>query len=575
MRVVLTRSPSERFMDTSRFVLIIALSLVSMMLWQAWEEDYGQKAKVEPAGNSTDLNRPGLPAETEAPSVEIPEQGFSPDPVISTPPAKLPAPENVTKPAAGIINVETDLFRFAINTRGGSIEKAAMKKFPVTAKQPDNPYVLLDNSEDLLYIIQGGLLSKDGAPNHQAIYSAQETDFHLSDDKDRLYVPLSWRSQKGLQVKKIFEFNRGSYLVKVRYEIENQALPSWQARPYQQIKRSAPTEGRKLVYTYTGAVISSPEERYEKIDFDDLQDRNLKKDISNGWIAMLQHYFVTALVPVQTDTQYRYYTNALADDKYIIGAIGPSVQAGAGETAVIEEQFYLGPKILRDLDSIADGLELTVDYGMLWFIAKPLFLVLDKLHELTGNWGWSIILVTIILKLLFFPLSAAGYRSMANMRRVQPRLVALKDRYKDDRTKLNQAMMQIYKEEKINPFGGCFPILVQIPVFIALYWVLLESVELRQASFALWLQDLSSKDPYFVLPVIMGVTMFAQQKLNPAPMDPIQEKVMSFLPFVFTVFFAFFPSGLVLYWVVNNILSIAQQWQITRSLERAGITGKS
>jgi len=554
-------------METTRFILIIALSLVSMMLWQAWEEDYAKPAPaISSDSNQQQAKRP------EQQTKEIPEEFVQAHAVEQTTPVIM---SSTPQPEGKRIIVKTDLFYLEIDSRGGGIQKAELRQYPKQAGEPENAFVLMDNTAELVYISQGGLLSKQPAPTHEDIYMVSDDSYTMREDQDTLLLPMTWSAGNGIEVKKVFEFTRDSYLIKVRYEIENQSGKSWRGRSYQQIKRSAPGGGRRLIYTYTGAVISSPEERYEKIDFDDMQDQKLEMDISNGWIAMLQHYFVTALVPANKQTNYRYYTNALANERYIIGAISPVKVIEAADKGTIEEQIYIGPKVLKDLEKISEGLELTVDYGVLWFIAKPLFMVLDKLHDFTNNWGWSIILVTIILKAVFFPLSAAGYKSMANMRRVQPRMITIKERYKDDKAKLNQAMMQIYKEEKINPLGGCFPILVQIPVFIALYWVLLESVEMRQATFALWLQDLSSPDPYFVLPLVMGVTMFIQQKLNPAPMDPVQQKVMSVLPIVFTVFFAFFPSGLVLYWVVNNILSIAQQWQITRSLERAGITRKS
>jgi YidC/Oxa1 family membrane protein insertase len=315
-------------------------------------------------------------------------------------------------------------------------------------------------------------------------------------------------------------------------------------------------------------VLSAPDNRYEKIQFEDIGDPPVERSTAQGWAAMLQHYFVTALVPADPGETYTYRIRRAGEGAAtaFVVAIAPAGDVAPGGTAVFTTGVYVGPKLQHVLEQIAEGLELTVDYGRLWFIAKPLYWCLEWLHGRVGNWGWAIILVTVLLKLAFFHLSAAGYRSMANMRRVQPRIMALRDRYKDDRARLNQAMMQIYKEEKINPFGGCLPILIQIPVFIALYWVLLESVELRQAAWVLWIRDLSTPDPYFVLPLIMGVTMFVQQKLNPAAMDPVQERVLQILPFVFTIFFAFFPSGLVLYWVVNNILSIAQQWVITKHI---------
>ncbi len=537
-----------------------------MMLWQAWEKDYGtptpsSETTTQPVGDKPNIQAEGLP-------VVQTQESKSGKPVLSVQAEKTLEPGKV-------VTVKTDVLLLEINTRGGGIEKAALLNYPEQAGHPEKPFILMENTPELLYITQGGLLSKQAAPTHEDIYTVSEYNYALEEGQDTLQVSLVWTSNDNIKVSKTLEFTRGSYLVKIHYLIENESGEVWQGRSYHQIKRSAPGNGRRLVNTYTGAVISSPEERYEKIDFGDMEDQKLDRQITNGWFAMLQHYFVVALLPADKEQPYIYQTTKPVNDRYIIRTITPAHLVEPGAKGEIEEQIYLGPKILENLEKIADGLELTEDYGVLWFIAKPLFKVLTWLHDMTNNWGWSIILVTIILKLIFFPLSAAGYKSMANMRRVQPRMLAIKERHKDDKSKLNQAMMQIYKEEKINPLGGCFPILVQIPVFIALYWVLLGSVEMRQASFALWLQDLSSPDPYYVLPLLMGATMFIQQKLNPAPMDPVQEKVMSVLPIAFTIFFAFFPSGLVLYWVVNNILSIAQQWHITRSLERAGISSKS
>ena len=567
--MVTTRSPEFYIMDTKQFVLVLALSLVTMMLWQAWQDDYGTSVSEN---ESTPLVK-----ESDKPDLQLSEvktDSSTPEYIadVLTPAVTK---KEIEKLSSQPLIITTDLFSLEISTKGGGVQKAKLLGYPVEAGHPEESFVLMDNSPELLYITQGGLLSKQPAPTHEDLYSVSSYNYSLKEGEESLQVPLVWVSEKGIKVTKIFEFSRGSHLITIRYLVENDSANVWQGRSYHQIKRASPSDGRHLINTYTGAVISSPDERYEKIDFDDMQDQKLESDIVNGWAAMLQHYFVSALVPVDTEQTYRYYTKSLANERYLIGAITPLQTVAAGEKVEVVEKIYIGPKILRDLEKIAEGLELTVDYGVLWFIAKPLFLVLNKLHDLTSNWGWSIILVTIILKLIFFPLSAAGYKSMANMRRVQPRMMSIKDRFKDDKAKLNQAMMQIYKEEKINPLGGCFPILVQIPVFIALYWVLLESVEMRQATFILWLQDLSSPDPFYVLPLLMGITMFVQQKLNPAPMDPVQAKVMSVLPIAFTVFFAFFPSGLVLYWVVNNILSIAQQWQITRSIERAALNTNS
>jgi YidC/Oxa1 family membrane protein insertase len=323
-----------------------------------------------------------------------------------------------------------------------------------------------------------------------------------------------------------------------------------------------------MLPTYTGAAISSPEKRYEKLPFKDMADTPTDRAITEGWAAVLQHYFVAAIIPERTQS-YQYYTKVVEGNRYIVGMYGPAQPVAPGSTAEFRMQFYAGPKDQAVLEKLAPGLDLTVDYGSLWFIAKPLFWLLQKLHTWTGNWGVAIILLTLSVKAALYRLAAASYRSMAHMKRVQPRLLALRERYANDKQRLNQAMMELYKQEKINPLGGCLPIVVQIPVFLALYWVLLESVELRQAPFFGWINDLSAYDPYFVLPILMGISMYAQQKMNPAPPDPMQAKVMQMLPFVFTVFFVFFPAGLVLYWLVNNVLSIGQQWLITRSIEGA------
>ncbi len=552
-------------MDTLRFILVVALSLVLLMLWQEWEKDYGDpgEALAELSGAQEGVT------EKQATTVPV---------VPSTPEVQQPPPSgsdnNVPVVLTGEepIRIKTDLYQISLGKTGGGIDKVELLDYPVALDKPDEPTLLLNNTSSLFYVVQGGLLSEKGGPTHEAKFSSSSNNYILEAGESSLVVPLIWESENGIKVKKIYEFTRDSYLIKIRYEVENQSGEPWTGHAYNQLQRSDPGRESRILYTYTGAIISSPEQRYEKLDFADIEDENLSIDIVNGWAAMLQHYFVSALIPASREEKNHYYTLAHNDNRYVIGVITPAISVAPKGTGVIEQKLYIGPKVQSKLEEIAPGLELTVDYGVLWFLAKPLFWCLEKFHGITGNWGWAIVLVTLMLKLIFFKLSAAGYKSMANMRRVQPRLMAIKDRYKGDRTRLNQAMMDIYKKEKINPLGGCFPILIQIPVFIALYWTLLESVELRQTGFIFWLTDLSAPDQYFVLPLLMGVTMLIQQKLNPAPMDPVQQKVMSILPIVFTVFFAFFPSGLVLYWVVNNVLSIAQQWVITRSIDRAALS---
>lgn len=552
-----------------RLILIVALALVSIMIWQAWQQDYVRPAPG-PASVAGTATVPGPARQDDLPDF----RGVPLDPVAAgpdLPPAPGAAP--AASSAGGLIRVKTDLLDLRINTEGGGIEYLALSDYPLSKGKPDQPVILLKRQYDDFYVVQGGLLSKAGeTANHKTLFRS-ERDSYALEGQDRINVPLSWESEDGLKVIKTYTFYRGRYDADVDYEIINGGSNEWAGSAYAQINRTEPRDnGSAFIYTYTGAVLSSPEKRYEKIDFSDIEEDRLAADITNGWAAMLQHYFITALIPDSSEAQYHYYT-LNPDNSYVIGAITPARSVAAGQRDRFRQRLYFGPKLQKELEQIADGLELTVDYGIFWFIAKPLFWVLDHIHSHTGNWGWSIVLVTLLLKLVFYHLSAAGYRSMANMRKVQPRLLSIRERYKSDRARQHQAMMALYKEEKINPLGGCFPVLVQIPVFISLYWVLLESVELRQADFVLWINDLSAPDPYFVLPLIMGVTMFVQQKLNPAPMDPMQQKIMSILPVIFTVFFAFFPSGLVLYWVANNILSIAQQWMITRSIERAAATG--
>ncbi len=546
-------------METIRFILLIALGLVLTMIWQAWQEDYGQSPMTEVVMGSQQAQSPGKEQQADIPDTNISVNEASP---IS----RLQAENNL--PTKGdIVRVKTDVLDVQINTMGATIQELALTNYPVKKNKTDESVLLLKNNSEEFYLFQSGLLSKQTSANHKTLYQTEQSFYELSGDS--LDVAFVWRSDSGIDVIKTFRFNRGSYLVELKHDVVNQSGETWSGSAYAQLNRTDPADsGSPFLYTYTGAVISTPETRYEKISFDDIKKESLSIEVSNGWVAMLQHYFFSALLPGNTEDVYRYYTLNPGDKSYVIGSVTPSISLAVGENASFQQKMFFGPKLQKQLDEIADGLELTVDYGMLWFIAKPLYWVLDKIHAYTGNWGWSIILLTLLIKIAFYRLSAAGYRSMANMRRVQPRLVAIKERYENDRARLNQAMMDIYKEEKINPLGGCFPILIQIPVFIALYWVLLETVELRQSPFMFWINDLSTKDPYFVLPLLMGISMFVQQKLNPAPMDPIQAKVMSILPIMFTVFFAFFPSGLVLYWVVNNVLSIAQQWMITRSIEK-------
>ncbi|MCI0401283.1 MAG: membrane protein insertase YidC [Gammaproteobacteria bacterium] len=549
-------------METTRLILLASLGLVLLLIWQAWEQE---NAPLRPKAETPIERKRAVEEEDDIPTAAVAEQG-----------APLPAtgqPVETMLESDRRIHVRTDVLDVEIDTRGGDIRKVDLPRYPVAVNEPNTPFVLMNDEPPAIFLVQGGLLSRNAAPTHHAAYHVSETDYRLEEGSDEVRVPMTWVSDEGLAVTKAYTFHRGSYLIDVSYEVENHTQRAWQGRVYGQLQRNNgdSTIQQRFIYTYTGAAISSPDKRYEKINFDDMKEQELSRDIKDGWLAILQHYFVAALIP-DPGAEYHYYTRVLKHGRYVAGLYGPDENVASGGRGAFQLRLYVGPKIQKTLASIAPGLDLTVDYGWLWFIGQPLFWLLQKLYAVTGNWGWAIVLVTIVVKALFYPLSAASYRSMANMRRVQPKMMAIRERFGNDRGRMNQAMMELYKEEKINPLGGCLPIVVQIPVFIALYWVLLESVELRQADFVLWIHDLSTRDPYFVLPLLMGISMFMQQKLNPVPIDPVQAKVMQLMPIIFTFFFAFFPSGLVLYWVVNNILSIGQQWLITRRLLEVGQT---
>jgi YidC/Oxa1 family membrane protein insertase len=466
--------------------------------------------------------------------------------------------------------VLTDTLDLAIDTRGGTIVDARLMQYPVAVDQPDTKYHLLSQRPSDYFIVQSGLLGseRERTPTHEAVFTSVADSYELKEDEDQLVVELDWKSPDGVGVTKRYTFTRGSHAIDLEHVVNNASETTWTGREYRQLQRGEPVDtGSAFMYTYTGGAIFSQEDKYQKYDFEELGAGQLDRDVTDGWLSMIQHYFLTAIVPPRGEQQH-YYGKRLSNGRAVIGGYSPARMVAAGDSDRFSGALFVGPKLQQELADLAEGLDLTVDYGWLVFIAKPMYWVLEKIQGFVGNWGWTIIIFTILIKLAFFKLSETSYRSMANMRKVTPRIQALKDRYGDDKQRMQQAMMELYKTEKINPLGGCLPMLVQMPFFIALYWVLLESVELRQASWILWLDDLSIKDPYFVLPVIMGASMFVQQKLNPPPPDPMQAKIMLSLPAVFTVMFAFFPSGLVLYWVVNNILSIAQQWVITRRIEQ-------
>jgi YidC/Oxa1 family membrane protein insertase len=550
-------------MDNIRTFAIFGLLIVSLLLWEAWQKDYvrPQQAIQTAAVEESVADLPAIAPATDTNQQDLP---------------MMPSAENlaglpeITQDLATIsankIHVKTDVMDLYIDTQGGDIRDLALLKYPVESKTPDVPIQFLANTASNFFVTQSGLRSNTSAPTHYDHYVAEQTSYELSDGEEVLVVPLHWQTEDGLRITKTFRFKRDSYLVDVDYQIENKTGEAFSAYPYAQFNRVRPEEDSGFIYTYTGAVFSSKGNEYEKIDFDDLEDAAFNRSANDGWTAMIQHYFVAALIPEASEKEIGFYGKAINNHNYTAGIRMPVVNVNNGDVQQAKYSMYLGPKEHKRLETVKENLDLTVDYGVLTIISQPLFTVMEWIHKLTNNWGWSIVFLTVLIKLAFYRLSAASYRSMASMRKLTPKLATLKERFGDDKQKFNQAMMELYRTEKINPLGGCLPILVQMPVFLAFYWVLVESIELRQAPFIFWLQDLTAMDPYFILPVVFGLSMWFQQRLNPAPQDPAQAMVMKAFPVVFTVFFAFFPSGLVLYWVVNNLLSIAQQWHITRKL---------
>ena len=536
-----------------------ALAFVGLLIWEQWQADYGPKP--DPVAQIQQESQ------TEAQNFNAPSINDLPESITDSNPSDLSAQSSTAK--GRLITVETDVFEAKIDTQGGVIKSIKLKDYPVDVEHPNEYLELIYNRDDSVYIIQNGLRSASSpAPTHYSLFSTAQSEYVMQEGQQTLSVPFSW-TENGIKVVKTYEFHRGDHLIKVNHKVENSTSETWSGSQYRQIQRSKPLKTSRILYTYTGAVVYNDEIKYEKIKFEDMEDKPFQQKSVGGWAAMIQHYFLSAWIaePGKENLLYSISNAKNSPATYTIGMRSEALQLAPGTQGEFNAELFVGPKVVDRLEAISPGLELTVDYGVLTFISKPLYWLLEFYQNIVGNWGLAIILLTLTVKGIFFKLSETSYRSMAKMRKVGPRLKTLKERYGDDRQKMNQAMMDLYKTEKINPMGGCLPMLVQIPVFIALYWALLESVALRQAPFILWINDLSVMDPYYVLPLLMGASMLIQQKLNPAPPDPIQAKVMMALPVVFTVFFAFFPAGLVLYWVVNNTLSIAQQWIITKRIE--------
>jgi YidC/Oxa1 family membrane protein insertase len=493
-----------------------------------------------------------------------------------------PSGETATSPVLTsenpVISVKTDVLDVEIDLVGGTVVSARLLDYPVRQKEPENIVNLLAGQGDNLFIAQSGLLSHQEAPNHTSLYNSAQNEFELPRGSGELRVPLTWKSDSGVEVTKTYVFRPGEYAVTVLHEVKNRSGGDWSGSRYEQLQRSVPGDEESgsftnpSRYSFVGIGFYNPEDKFEKIDFDDVADGPYQKTTRGGWLSMIQHYFFAAWIP-PAEEESTYSTKAITGGgwpRYLARSVSPVRQVAAGDSAEFSSRLYLGPKLQDVIPEIAPGLEYTVNYGIFTVFSKPLFWLLAKIHSVVGNWGWAIVILTIFIKAAFFKLTEAQYRSTARMRKLQPRIEQLKERYGDDRQRMSQAMMELYKKEKVNPLGGCLPILVQIPIFIALYWVLLESVELRQAPFILWIDNLSVRDPYFILPLLNAAFMFATQRLTPmVGMDPLQQKMMTMMPIVFSIMFAFFPAGLVLYWATNAGLSLAQQYYITRKIAAA------
>ncbi|MGH8124104.1 MAG: membrane protein insertase YidC [Rudaea sp.] len=560
-------------MTSTRPVLLFALLLVGYFIYGAWQQDYAAK--------------PATAATVPAPAADTPATPPIASADVPSPAATVaaPAPAAVAEErSASTVEVQTDVLRVEISTSGGSLVRADLLAYPIDPKDKTKPVRLLDDGAAHYFVAQSGLISSGApAPSHKAVFSAQKTSYTLAAGEGRLEVPLTWQDASGLSVRKVYVFTRGSYLIDTREEISNGSTASWTGNEYRQLQRVPPVVAKSGLfsiynpeaYAFAGAAWYA-QGKFNKLAFAKFVGSPLKQDVMGGWAAMLQHYFFAAWIPAAGETD-QFSTDVVPVDgtpRYLIRAVSPAVTVAPNQSVTIAAHLYVGPKLQTQLATIAPGLELTADYGILTVISQPLHWILVQLHKLVGNWGVAIILLVLLIKLVLYKPSEAQYRSMAKMKQFQPRLQALKERYGDDKQKLNAATMELYQKEKINPLGGCLPVLIQMPIFLGLLWVLQESVELRQAPFFGWIQNLSAPDPYFILPILNGVAMMGTQWLSPAApgMDPMQARMMKTMPLIFAVMFAFAPAGLTLYWTMNGWLSLLQQWII---IQRVGGAAKA
>ena len=537
-------------MNSNRSLLIMGLLLVSFLIFTQWQQDYNPEIQAQKQAQAQ---------QQVAQSSDVPASSNASSPIT----------EQSTK--GKTITIESDVLRLTVDTLGGDVVDSDLLKFNAELNS-QNPFELLQDNGKIQYIAQSGLVGKNGIDTNsgRAQYQVTADNFRLADDQNELTVPLVLEKD-GVTYTKTFTLKRGSYDIAVNYTIKNNSAETLEVQPYGQIKHTLiESLGNFVMPTYTGGAYSSSEVNYKKYSFDEMVKANLSIDTKAGWAAILQHYFVSAWIPNQ-DAENNLYTRT-ANGVGTIGYRGPITQVAPNSEATIKSNLWTGPKDQDAMAAAANNFDLTVDYGWAWFIAKPLFMLLTFIQSLVTNWGIAIIGVTIVVKTILYPLTKAQYTSMAKMRMLQPRIQEMRERFGDDRQRMSQEMMKLYKEEKVNPMGGCLPILLQMPIFIALYWTFMEAVELRHAPFFGWIQDLSAQDPYYILPLLMGGSMFLLQKMSPTPVaDPVQQKVMNFMPVLFTVFFLWFPSGLVLYWLTSNLITIAQQWLIYRNLEKKGL----
>jgi YidC/Oxa1 family membrane protein insertase len=550
-------------MESQRSFLIIGLGLVSFLLYQQWLVDYSPTPQVTPQIEQTNNNIVGsaLPSsiDTNSDLPLAPSSG-----IVETP-----------KQEQHLVTITTDTFEVNIDTKGGDVVKTVLLKHDAEHKS-DDKFVLL-SQEPTVYVAQSGLIGRNGpdaSTEGRPIYHIEKTEWIM--DGDDLTVPMTYTSKDGLEVTKTFYFQRNKHSIDVAFNIKNTSSKTLEFVPFYQLKQDFSTEeGSMMMPTYRGGAFSTSEESYEHYDLDDMKDEKLNEDTLGGWVGMIQHYFVSAWVPAK-DQNNNIFTKVVGNGQYgIIGVKSPTIVIQPGETIENKATLFSGPKNQEELSTLHDTLDLTVDYGMLWFISQILFSLLITIYGFVGNWGIAIILITVFVKMLMYPLTKKQYESMAKMRALQPKMAKLKERFGDDRQKFGQATMELYKKEKVNPMGGCLPLLLQMPIFLALYWVFLESVELRHAPFGLWISDLSASDPYYILPALFGLSMFTMQKLSPSPTtDPMQQKMMLWMPVIFSVFFVMFPAGLVLYWFISNVISILQMLFIYRNIDKKNAAKK-